>query len=101
MGAYLVLYPAAKVKTFLILIILVTFVDLPAWMYLGYWFVLQIASSAAQAPGSVGGVAFMAHIGGFVAGIVLIFIFRNPTLVRAKRAHVRLPRDQIEYGGWW
>ena len=100
MGAYLVLYPAARVRTLLVLIIFITFVDLPAWLYLGYWFVLQLASSSARS-GAVGGVAFMAHIGGFVAGLVLIFVFRNRRLVGAKRAHVKLSRDQIEHGGWW
>lgn len=101
MGAYLVLYPAARVRTLLVLVIFITFVDLPAWVYLGYWFLIQLASSSVQAVGATGGVAFMAHIGGFVAGLLLIFVFRNPKLVGAKRAHVKLTRNQIEHGGWW
>ena len=101
MGAYLVLYPRARVKTLLVLVFLITFVNLPAWVYLAYWFVLQLASSAATGPEATGGVAFAAHIGGFVAGLVLIFVFRNPKLVRAKRSHVKLPRDQLDHGGWW
>jgi membrane associated rhomboid family serine protease len=46
-------------------------------------------------------VAFWAHVGGFVAGVVLIPVFRNPKLVQAKRAGVRLQPGQIEHGGWW
>ncbi|HSG47062.1 MAG TPA: rhomboid family intramembrane serine protease, partial [Longimicrobiales bacterium] len=76
MGAYLVLYPRARVKTLLFLFIFVTVVDLPAFAYLGYWFLLQLVGS--QAPVASGGVAFWAHVGGFAAGVILIFLFRNP-----------------------
>jgi membrane associated rhomboid family serine protease len=51
---------------------------LPAWVMLGFWFVYQFLSGAASAvaySGQTGGVAFWAHVGGFVAGIVLIKIF--------------------------
>ena len=75
MGAYLILYPRAKVLTWLF--VLVFYV--PAWVMLGYWFVLQFLSGTATsiAPASQRGpgVAFWAHIGGFIAGIVLIKIF--------------------------
>lgn len=101
MGAYLVLYPRARVKTLVFVIFLITVVSLPAWIYLGYWFLLQVASSAAQPAGASGGIAFWAHIGGFVAGVVLVWVFRRSDLVEAKRAHVKLPRDQIRHGGWW
>jgi membrane associated rhomboid family serine protease len=99
MGAYLVLFPRARVRTLLVLIVFITLVDLPAFVYLGYWFVLQLLSSSLDA-GVGGGVAFAAHVGGFVAGVVLVLLFRNPELVRAKRAGVRLPRDRIPRGGW-
>jgi membrane associated rhomboid family serine protease len=75
MGAYLILYPRAKVLTWLF--VLVFYV--PAWVMLGYWFVLQFLSGTATsiAPASQRGpgVAFWAHVGGFVAGIVLIKVF--------------------------
>jgi membrane associated rhomboid family serine protease len=99
MGGYLVLYPRARVRTLLVLVVFITLVDLPAFVYLGYWFLLQIASAQLSGGGG-GGVAFMAHAGGFVAGVALVLLFRDPTLVRAKRAHVRLPRDRIPRGGW-
>jgi membrane associated rhomboid family serine protease len=100
MGAYLVLYPKARVTTLIVIVILIRFVPLPAWVMLGYWFLIQLVSAAMTSPEG-GGVAFWAHIGGFVAGVALIIPFRNPRLVNAKRAHVKLPRDQIEHGGWW
>lgn len=78
MGAYLVLYPKARVLTLVPLIVFFTFWWLPAWIFLGYWFLLQFlsgtATSIAETSSSAGGVAFWAHVGGFVAGIVLIKI---------------------------
>jgi membrane associated rhomboid family serine protease len=75
---------------------------IPAWVMLGYWFLIQAVSAAvtpAEAGG--GGVAFMAHIGGFVAGVVLVKLFQRRDLVEAKRAHVKLPRERIAHGGWF
>jgi membrane associated rhomboid family serine protease len=98
MGAYLLLYPRAKVKTVIFIIIFFTVLEVPAFLYLGYWFVLQLFGVLGPSVG--GGVAFWAHIGGFVAGVVLIMVFRNPRLVRAKRDRVVLARDQLRFGGW-
>jgi membrane associated rhomboid family serine protease len=78
MGAYFLLFPAARVLTLVPLIIFFTFIWLPAWIVLGYWFVLQFLSGAATSiaysnrTGGGGGIAFWAHVGGFVAGIVMI-----------------------------
>ena len=74
MGAYLMLFPRAHVRTLLFLLFFITFLNVPAWVYLLYWFGLQLASSA-LAIGS--GVAFWAHIGGFIAGAAAVFPFRN------------------------
>jgi len=76
LGAYMLLFPRARVLT---LIPWVGTVYLPALMVLGLWFVFQVLMSWSDAPGS-GGVAFFAHIGGFVAGMFLIWIFirRHP-----------------------
>lgn len=74
MGAYLVLFPRARVKTLLVLIVFVTVIELPAFVYLGYWFLLQLVSSGSVA---TAGVAFWAHIGGFAAGALLIPLFRR------------------------
>jgi len=76
MGAYLILYPRARVLTLVPLIIFFTFWWLPAWIFLGYWFVLEFlsgtATSIAATTSSAGGIAFWAHVGGFLAGILLI-----------------------------
>ncbi|HET7207503.1 MAG TPA: rhomboid family intramembrane serine protease [Terriglobales bacterium] len=78
MGAYFVLYPRARVLTLVPLIVFFTFWWLPAWIVLGYWFVVQFLSGAATAIAATnqttGGVAFWAHVGGFVAGILMIKI---------------------------
>jgi membrane associated rhomboid family serine protease len=76
MGGYLILYPRAKVLTLVFLIVFITFWWLPAWLFLGYWFLLQFlsgaATSIAETSQSNGGVAVWAHVGGFLAGIVLV-----------------------------
>jgi len=100
MGAYLVLYPRARVHTLFVFVIFVRVIPIPAWIMLGYWIVIQLASSAVT-PAGGGGVAYAAHIGGFVAGLALIFLFRNPKLVSAKRRGVRLARSEIDHRGWW
>ncbi len=87
MGAYFVLFPSARVLTVVPLFVFFTFLWLPAWIVLGYWFVLQFlsgtATSIATSSGTGGGIAFWAHVGGFVAGIVLIKVF--PTRPRRFR----------------
>lgn len=76
LGAYLLLYPRAKVTMILpIFIILKTF-KIPAMIVLGGWFVMQLVSSV-MSPGEGGGVAFGAHIGGFIAGMALVYFFKN------------------------
>ena len=100
MGAYLVLYPRAHVYTAFFFVIFFRVFPLPAWVMLGYWIFIQVASSALT-PSGEGGVAYAAHIGGFVAGVVLIFAFRNTKLVGAKRRGVVLPRGELDHRGWW
>ena len=96
MGAYIVLYPRARIDT----LIFFWIVQMPAWVMLSYWLVLQL-SGVFAVPGAGGGVAFGAHLGGFFAGLLLIPVFRNPKLVRAKRGGVVLPRSELDHGGWW
>ena len=91
MGAYLVLYPKVRVHSILFLGFFVTRITLPAYFMLLYWVVLQVVGSMPGLAGaqsgaqSSGGVAFMAHIGGFVAGVVLIKLFTKPDLLAAAR----------------
>jgi membrane associated rhomboid family serine protease len=74
LGAYLVLFPKARVKTLVFLGILITIIRIPASILLVLWLGLQIYSNLASGGG--GGVAWMAHIGGFVAGMILILPFK-------------------------
>lgn len=76
LGAYLLLYPRARVLTLIPLGAFSQMVRMPAVVVLGLWFVLQLVNSAA-ASGRQGGVAWFAHIGGFVAGMVLIPLFKR------------------------
>lgn len=85
MGAYLVLYPTARVKTLFILIVFIRVIPLPAWAILLYWFALQILMALPQLTGAQeavsSGVAVLAHVGGFLAGALLVKLFENRTLV--------------------
>ena len=101
MGAYLLLYPRARVYTLFIIIVIIRIFPLPAWFFLLYWFSLQVASSWIPAPAGTGGVAFWAHIGGFLAGLALVMVFRNRVLVTAKRSRTRVRRTDLRGGGWW
>ena len=75
LGAYLVSYPGAKVKTIIPIFIIFTVVEVPAVLFLGIWFLAQLQSGAASLSMAGTNVAWWAHIGGFVAGMVLIVLF--------------------------
>lgn len=95
LAAYLVLFPTARVITLIPLFFLPWFVEIPAVLYLGFWFVSQLLNglltvmTGAQA---FGGVAWWAHVGGFVAGLVMVKLF----------AYQRYPRRVYidEYYPW-
>jgi len=78
MGAYFVLYPHSRVLTLIPLFVFWEVIELPAIALLGFWFLMQLFS-AGQLGGTAsasGGVAFMAHVAGFVAGVVAVLVFR-------------------------
>lgn len=81
MGAYIVLYPRVNVHMLVWFGFFVTTFAVPAVWMLGYWFLLQMLGGIGSLDVQGGGVAFWAHVGGFVAGAFLIFVFRNPRLV--------------------
>ena len=85
MGAYLVLYPRVRVYALLILGFFFTSIALPAWTMLVYWAAIQLVSGVFGlfASESTGGVAFWAHVGGFLAGVVLIKLFARDGDVEA------------------
>jgi membrane associated rhomboid family serine protease len=83
MGAFLILYPRVRVVTLIILIIFITTIEIPAYIMLIYWFAIQLFSGLYTAHGiytshafsDSGGVAWFAHVGGFLAGILLLRFF--------------------------
>jgi membrane associated rhomboid family serine protease len=76
LGAYLLLYPYSRIRT-LVVFFFITVIRLPAVVILGFWFVMQLFSGIGSlAPGTQsGGVAYWAHVGGFVAGVILIALY--------------------------
>ena len=74
LGAYFVTFPRARVLTLLPIIIFFTIVEIPAVVFLAFWFVLQLFNGTASLGGSANPVAWWAHVGGFLSGIVLIKI---------------------------
>jgi membrane associated rhomboid family serine protease len=97
MGGYLVLYPKVRVYALVPIGFFITSMALPAWVMLGYWFLIQFVSGLVTIDGGMGGVAFWAHVGGFVAGVALIKLFARPEYISAHRAHHWRPR-RVMYG---
>src|SRR2546425_2506238 len=95
MGAYILLYPRVRVHTLLTLGFFITTVVLPAYVMLGYWFVLQLLMGAlGSLSPTEGGVAVWAHVGGFLCGLLLIKLFANADhLARRRAGAFILPRD--------
>lgn len=79
LGCYYVLFPYSKIKTLLFIFFFVTITEFSATFMLGYWFILQIISAAGSVGtlGSQGGVAFFAHVAGFIVGILFGKLFKN------------------------
>jgi membrane associated rhomboid family serine protease len=77
LGAYAILYPRARVVTLIFIIFFITIFELPALVVLGFWFLEQALAASATDVAGGGGVAYWAHIGGFVFGLALIKLFAN------------------------
>ena len=82
MGAYIVMFPKAQILTLIPILFIPFFVHLPAFLYLGIWFLIQVFSGTLSfaSHGTGGGVAWWAHIGGFATGVALLPFFRNRKL---------------------
>ena len=87
MGAYLVLFPRVRVFTVVPLGFFIQTMALPAWMMLIYWAFLQVAGGLTSIGAEGGGVAFWAHLGGFLAGVVLVKVFERRDRVMAHTSH--------------
>jgi membrane associated rhomboid family serine protease len=91
MGAYFVLYPRSRIVTLVPIFFFIQIIEVPAIFFLGIWFLMQFVSgvgSIASATGGepAGGIAFWAHVAGFVAGVTAVWVFRRPE------------RERVE---WW
>jgi membrane associated rhomboid family serine protease len=93
LGAYLVTYPFASVKVVIPIVIFPWLTRVPAFLMMGLWFLSQFIGigQMAEARGGGGGVAYWAHIGGFVAGMALVWFFRG------RRRSIDLERRYAEY----
>lgn len=101
LGGYIVLFPRARVQTLIIFFIFVQVVSVPASLLLGWWFLIQLFNGVMSLGDySSGGVAFFAHIGGFIAGVILIRIF---TVGRRPDDWWRPPSDPFgrTSNRWW
>ena len=84
LGAYMIWFPHSRVQTLVFLVVFVTVVEVPAILFLGYWFFLQFFQGTLSlgAPAAAGGVAWFAHVGGFVFGILVALWLRGTGRVR-------------------
>lgn len=89
MGAYLLLYPRVRIRMLFIFIVFFKVFPIPAWAVLLWWFGIQLLTGLPQvltpSPELAGGVAVWAHVGGFVAGLLLIRLFAKPDLLAQTR----------------
>ena len=99
MGAYLILYPRVRVYTLVFLGFFLTTVALPAWAMLGYWIVLQLLSAVPALAGAQAeaGVAFWAHIGGFIVGAAAIKLFARSDYLLSRRQNPWAP-ERVRWG---
>ena len=87
MGAYIVLYPRVHVHMFIFLGFIFFRYAVPAILMLGYWILVQVVSGVSSFGASGGGVAFWAHVGGFVAGAILVLLFKDKNLLAQHPYH--------------
>ncbi|WP_306303930.1 rhomboid family intramembrane serine protease [Desulfosarcina cetonica] len=94
MGAYFILYPSSRILTLIPIIIIPWFVEIPAFFFIGIWFVLQVFNVAGSS-GGAGGIAWWAHIGGFLFGILFLKLFdRIPATGFSNRLQQATERKQ-------
>jgi membrane associated rhomboid family serine protease len=100
MGAYFILHPRSKILTLIPIFFIPYFLEIPAYFFLGIWFLLQFINAAAG-QGQTGGVAWWAHIGGFVFGIIFLKLMlalpgaESQTQIRRATARKKTPRLQV------
>jgi membrane associated rhomboid family serine protease len=91
MGAYLLLYPFGRVVTLIVFFIFIDVVQIPAFFFLAFWFMLQFFSGAFSLAGQEGGVAWWAHVGGFLCGLLMVYPFTRRKKPARWALHKRHP----------
>lgn len=92
LGAYLRLYPRARILTMILIFIIPFFFEIPAFLFLGFWFVSQLLNGTFSVGGAAAsGVAWWAHVGGFLAGLAACPLFLRRRYAAAARRHFILP----------
>ena len=100
MGAYLILFPSSRILTLIPIFFIPYFIEVPAFLFLGLWFILQFISAAGSS-GQTTGVAWWAHIGGFLFGIILLkLLMKAPKIgisqrLRAATSKTKTPQLQV------
>jgi membrane associated rhomboid family serine protease len=99
MGGYLFLFPRAQVDVLVILGFFIRLVPLPAWIMLGLWFGLQVVLGAVNLGGQGGGVAYLAHAGGFAAGfaVALVYLTLHGGTGFWRRTEGHPPHPEVSY----
>ena len=95
LGAYLIFYPRARIRTFVFLGIFITFLRLPAVLLLGFWILGQVISAFISNPGSPG-VAWFAHLGGFFMGMLLAPLLKKPNINIFQKSRIKVKEKPIK-----
>ena len=95
LGAYLIFYPRARIRTFVFLGIFITFLRLPAVLLLGFWILGQVISAVVSNPGSPG-VAWFAHLGGFFMGMLLAPLLKKPNISIFQKSRIKVKEKPIK-----
>ncbi len=86
MGAFIITFPRDRIRTILFLFIFIRVTFIPAAFLIGFWFLIQVFDVGAVANVRTGGVAYLAHIGGFLFGVVTARVFVNPSRIASRRS---------------
>jgi membrane associated rhomboid family serine protease len=88
LGAYMFLFPKARIRTLMILFVFIQVISVPAIILLGYWILIQVLSGITEFGSQTqGGIAWFAHVGGFICGFILIIMMRKPRARRRTRKY--------------
>ncbi len=85
MGAFIITFPRDRIRTFVFFFIFFRITMIPAALLIGFWFLIQVLNFGVVAQAKTGGVAYLAHIGGFLFGVITARLFVNPQRMTYRR----------------